>query len=243
MSTATSNTGDPNSFGYSAARKRWRRILVSAIDEIRSTTQEIGLGKDDVEAGLKIVSQIESLISSMLSDAVLDPVPKDGGPDVDDYNSELDTPKEKSWLNSPWLYTACYLYRITQTFFSMSIPAWQSFDVFESSKRQALAGNKKGTVELVKRFEAVIKAENKDVVDEALQKAIFEEMVQICLWGNATDLGLLTSGSVEEFDSRQGKAVRERAPRQKHSRMIQSKSGNCCPSSRLQALLKPSTSY
>lgn len=146
----------------------------------------------------------------MLSDGALQRIPGDGEADIEDYNIELDTLKDCTWLQSPWLYTECYMYRILHTFFSMSTPFWQSFDLFTTSKQQSLVDSKKGTIELVKRFRGMLKAiADKEAVDEATQKAIFEEMVQICLWGNATDLSLLTSLSVEELDSRQGKAVRE----------------------------------
>lgn len=104
------------------------------------------------------------------------------------------------------------MYRLIHTFFTTSTPFWQSFDIFVASKRLSLVGSKKGTVELVKRFKGMLQAvELKEATDDATQKTIFEEMVQISLWGNATDLSLLTSLSVEELQSRQGKAVREKS--------------------------------
>ena len=118
----------------------------------------------------------------MLSDGALQRIPGDGEADVEDYNIELDTLKDCTWLQSPWLYTECYMYRLLHTFFSMSTPFWQSFDLFNTSKQQSLVGSKKGTIELVKRFRRILKAiADKEAVDEATQKAIFEEMVQICL--------------------------------------------------------------
>ena len=102
------------------------------------------------------------------------------------------------------------MYRLMHTFYTMSTPYWHNFDMFFSDKKRALTASKKGAVELVKRFRGVLKAiADKEVTDEATEKALFEEMVQICLWGNATDLSLLTSLSIEELDSRQGKAVRD----------------------------------
>ena len=146
----------------------------------------------------------------MHDDAQLYPIVDDGSRDVCDYNQELETLNRLTWLNAPWLYTECYLYRLLHTFFTTSTPFWQGFDIFVSDKRKALVGSKKGTIELVKRFNGVLKAiAGKEVTDDATQKALFEEMVQISLWGNATDLSLLTSMSVEQLDSRQGKAVRD----------------------------------
>ena len=146
----------------------------------------------------------------MLENAVLQPIPHDGRPDIEDYNSEFDTLKDRKWLAAPWLYTECYMYRLIHTYFTLSTPFWHSFDMFATSKRSSLVGSKKGAIELVKRFRGVLDdmAESQ-AADEETQKAIFEEMIQISLWGNATDLSLLTSLSVEELNSRQGKAVRE----------------------------------
>ena len=45
--------------------------------------------------------------------------------------------------------------------------------------------------------------------DPSTLKALFEEMVQISLWGNASDLSLLASVSIEELDSVQGQKARE----------------------------------
>ena len=102
------------------------------------------------------------------------------------------------------------MYRLIHTFFTTSTPRWQSLDIFLTSKRQSLVDSEKGAIELVKRFMRMLQViESKEVVDEDTQKAIFEEMVQISLWGNATDLSLLTSLSMEELQSRQGKAARE----------------------------------
>lgn len=146
----------------------------------------------------------------MLANAVLEPIPRDGRPDIEAYDEEFKTLKNLRWQAAPWLYTECYMYRFIHTFFTLSTPFWHSFDMFATSKRLSLVGSKKGTIELVKRFGAMLQAiMEKQAVDEETQKAIFEEMIQISLWGNATDLSLLTSLSVEELNSRQGKAVRD----------------------------------
>ena len=146
----------------------------------------------------------------MLENAVLEPISRDGRPDIEAYNQEFNTLKDLKWLAAPWLYTECYMYRLIHTYFTLSTPFWHSFDMFATSKRLSLVGSKKGTIELVKRFRGVLQVvAGNQAADEETQEAIFEEMIQISLWGNATDLALLTSLSVEELNSRQGKAVRD----------------------------------
>lgn len=208
---AISNSGDPQSFAYPTARERWPKILSSAIDEIASTISgNNGLSKEDVDAGRIIQAKLTSLKKSMLEDAPLEPIPQDGRPDIESYNKEFDTLEDRKWQAAPWLYTECYMYRLIHTYFTLSTHFWHSFDMFATSKRSSLVGSKKGTIELVKRFRGVLRAiAEKQAVDEDTEKAIFEEMTQISLWGNATDLSLLTSLSVEELNSLQGKAVRE----------------------------------
>ena len=163
-----------------------------------------------MDAGKIIQAKLASLRKGMLANAVLEPIPRDGRPDIEVYDAEFKTFKDLRWLAAPWLYTECYMYRFIHTFFTLSTPFWHSFDMFATSKRFSLVGSKKGTIELVKRFGAIIQAIiEKEAADDEMQKAIFEEMIQISLWGNATDLSLLTSLSVEELNSRQGKAVRD----------------------------------
>jgi len=209
--SATSNTADPDSFAYSTARERWPQILSTAIDEINSTVSKTeSLTHDDVHASKQIIAKFTSLKESMAANALLEHIPDDGGSDIQDYNHELQTLNNPTWLAAPWLYTECYMYRLIHTFFTTATPFWKTFDIFVTSKRQSLVSSKKGTIELVKRFRGMLQAiASEETADDATQKAIFEEMVQISLWGNATDLSLLTSLSVGELQSRQGKAARE----------------------------------
>ena len=206
-----SSTGNVQSFAHPTARARWPKILDQSKEEIRNTLSgNTNLSKSDVEAAKVIEGKIDQLKLAMASDQLLSPLVNDGGADIKDYNQELALFEGIRWLSAPWLYTECYLYRLLHTFFTTSTPYWQVFDMFKTSKLQALVSSKKGTIELVKRFRSVLQAfEHKDIVEEEMQKTIFEEMVQISLWGNATDLSLLTSLSIEELDSRQGKAARE----------------------------------
>lgn len=48
-------------------------------------------------------------------------------------------------------------------------------------------------------------------VDESVERALFSEMFEICLWGNATDLSLLTSLTYEDLQKLQGAEARKNA--------------------------------
>ena len=45
--------------------------------------------------------------------------------------------------------------------------------------------------------------------DEEAEKILFMEMCEICLWGNATDLSLLTSLSYDDIQKLQGSEARD----------------------------------
>ncbi|KAG8527209.1 uncharacterized protein KY384_008639 [Bacidia gigantensis] len=215
---AVSSTGDPSSFAHQTARTRWPKILNNIIDEIDGNLVPSNhLNDKEVAAAQKIKTQVTDLKTALASNAILPPLPTSlGHLDIEIYNAELASfSQPPTWQNAPWLFTECYLYRLLHTFFTTSSEElWQRFDPFKKDKVKALVGSRKGTIELVKHFLSIIsslEAEATAAVDEEKQKALLEEMLQISLWGNATDLSLLTSMTVEELDSRQGKAAREKS--------------------------------
>ena len=48
---------------------------------------------------------------ALMPDMTCRPIRDDGYPDVATYNKELEQLGNPSWLNIPWLYCECYLYR------------------------------------------------------------------------------------------------------------------------------------
>ena len=65
--------------------------------------------------------------------------------------------------------------------------------------------------DLVSQLEKGVKAtKDNEELDEA-ERILFTEMCEICLWGNATDLSLLTSLSYEDIQKLQGADARKKA--------------------------------
>jgi damage-control phosphatase, subfamily III len=64
-----------------------------------------------VDEGKHIVSELAKLKYELQHGRQLTPLPDDGLPDVDGYNRELVERGNPQWLDVPWLFSECYLYR------------------------------------------------------------------------------------------------------------------------------------
>lgn len=84
--------------------------------------------------------------------------------------------------------------------------ARQKIDTFRTSRN--------AVVELASRYRELIEQlrAGKDAVrDDEAEKLLFSEFFEICLWGNATDLSLLTNLTYEDIQKLQGSAARKAA--------------------------------
>lgn len=67
--------------------------------------------------------------------------------------------------------------------------------------------SKPAIVELAERYRTIVS--DLTVKDTTSEMALFTEMCKICLWGNVTDLSLLTSLTYEELQKLQGAEARK----------------------------------
>jgi len=89
---------------------------------------------------------------------------------------------------------------------------WKSYDVFARQKISTFRSSRPAVVELASRYhELVTQLEKRTTIDEVAEKVLFMEMCEICLWGNATDLSLLTSLTYEDIQKLQGSEARKAA--------------------------------
>jgi len=99
--------------------------------------------------------------------------------------------------------------RRIETLFNSSA-RWRGYDVFGRQKLSTLMASKAAVDELSDRYMSLHASHGFKGLDAETQYLIFVEMTEIALWGNATDLSLLTSLSLEQIHSLQGKeAIRE----------------------------------
>lgn len=142
------------------------------------------------------------------------PIEDDGAEDVESYNGELRQLGSSRWFAVPWLYSECYLYRRLHSFLSQT-KHWHDYDPFRAQKVNTFRASLAAVVELASRYKRIVLAmrhRGTDPLPEAeAEKLLFIEVMEICLWGNATDLSLLTSLTYEDIQSLQGSQARKAA--------------------------------
>lgn len=165
------------------------------------------------EEGKKIVDELARLKYEVQHDRQLIPIRDDGFPDVDIYNRELEQLGNPSWLSVNWLYSECYLFRRISTSFALS-QHWKTYDVFARQKIKTFRSSRPAVLELAARYKTLLRQIEEGhgkPADEEAEKILFLEMCEICLWGNATDLSLLTNLTYEDIQKLQGSEARKNA--------------------------------
>ncbi|OHF03892.1 hypothetical protein CORC01_00754 [Colletotrichum orchidophilum] len=204
------STGDKTSFGWVTARERWPVIITQAIDDLYRSVAQTKDAEKEAE-GKKIIEEIAKIKYEVQHDRALTPIEDDGYPDVSIYNEELKKLGSATWLNVPWLYTECYLFRRISTHFARSTH-WKNYDVFARQKISTFRSSRPAVLELASKYKELVEQLQKNkgaAQDEAAEKLLFTEMCEICLWGNATDLSLLTSLTYEDVQKLQGSEARK----------------------------------
>lgn len=201
------NNADQSSFAYKSALERWPVIITQVIDDLYQSVNALPDSEaEKIAEGKKIIEAVAKLKYDETHDRPLEPLREDGGKDIISYNEELSTLTQPSWFNVPWLFSECYLYRRMRILFTQS-SCWKSYDPFFRSKDSTFKSSGKAVEELAVRYQKLVddfERHSYGETDEASKKLLFIEMSQISLWGNATDLSLLTSLSYEDLQRLQG---------------------------------------
>lgn len=195
-------TSDPGTMAEETARVRWPRIVQDMIDDVEQTVQDQALSSSMKEEGIAIVQKLKTLKSDIIEDKSLTKLPDHEDPDLQWFNKHIMSPDTNTWRDAPWLLAECYMYRHVQSIFSDS-SFWARYDVFQRQKESTFLNSKTAVQELALQYTDTVQ----DLRDLSLstdqQFSLFSEMTQVALWGNATDLSLLTHLSLEELQSLQ----------------------------------------
>ncbi|KAJ5552570.1 hypothetical protein N7494_001948 [Penicillium frequentans] len=208
-------TSDPSSFASVSANERWPVIITGAIDDLHRTVISCNNTEKENE-GKGIIANLAKLKYELQHNRQLTPIEDDGHPDIASYNQELEQRGNPVWHDVPWLYSECYLYRRIESYFALS-KHWKGYDVFARQKMSTFKSSRPAVIELAARYrELALEAESGKGSEgkspeeiEAAEKLLFSEMCEICLWGNATDLSLLTSLTYEDIQKLQGSEARK----------------------------------
>ncbi|GIJ90369.1 hypothetical protein Asppvi_009323 [Aspergillus pseudoviridinutans] len=180
-------TSDQGSMAQQTAVTRWPKIVEGTVDDIDETAASSDKEKRAERAAMRIA--LQEIMHEIERNEPLKPLREDGVPGIGDFNKQLNGIGSCSWLDCPWLFAECYLYRRIQTIFNAS-KNWQGYDVFKRRKDSTFVTSRAAVEELASREEA--------------QRLLFIEMTEIALWGNATDLSLLSHLSMEDLQDLQG---------------------------------------
>ncbi|KAF2666451.1 DUF89 domain-containing protein [Microthyrium microscopicum] len=207
---------DRRSFAWPSARERWPVILTQAIDDVHRAVAD----SSDADArteGKAIIADLAKLKYELQHDRTIMPLPDDGLPDIAGYNKEIEQRNNPSWFSCTWLFSECYMYRRAQTYFNLS-KHWKSYDIFSRSKISGFKSSRPAVIELASQYKDIITeletshqlkgAKTEDEIAKA-EELVFMEMCKICLWGNKTDLSLLTNITSDDFSRLQGAKARE----------------------------------
>ena len=95
---------------------------------------------------------------------------------------------------------------------------WKTYDTFSRQKMSTFRSSRPAVLELAAKYKELVgqleggakSTKDPEELEEA-ERILFTEMCEICLWGNATDLSLLTSLSYEDIQKLQGADARKKA--------------------------------
>nr|KAK5451293.1 Hairy/enhancer-of-split with YRPW motif protein 2 [Exophiala xenobiotica] len=198
-------TSDEGSMAQVTAATRWPKIVQDMIEDIGETARLSHVPEVKAES-MAIQIALKDMKNEIQENKSLRPLKSDGRPDIGKYNNEIERAGKWTWLSSPWLFAECYLYRRVQTILSIS-QRWKNYDVFKRQKDSTFAKSRVAVEELASRYIQIFEGleSSSEESSEELQKRLFIEMTEIALWGNATDLSLLSHLSLEDLQNLQGR--------------------------------------
>ncbi|KAG0203409.1 hypothetical protein BGX33_009132 [Mortierella sp. NVP41] len=208
---------DKNSFGYTTLQSRLPVIVSKIVDDVYRTYHGLPdsdpFKKEKEQEAKKIIERIGGLRYELQRDKPFRPF-TDKRVDVEEWNQALaDHYGASSWFKASWLFSECYLYRRIKEAFALT-EHWKDYDPFFEQKSTVFKSSQKAVVSMaVQLTTPVIPKTSLSALDIKVQdgpeskgtRDAFFEMVQVSLWGNATDLSLLDNpdlAKVEELQRR-----------------------------------------
>lgn len=180
-------------FAYKSLHTRWPAIVdgvIADLEHAASTAPEAGAAEAP-----RLVAAIHAIKDQMHDDAELGTFPS-ALTNGDVFNAA--TPAGTKWHSAPWLLSECVLYRRLQEVFDES-SHWKQYDMFQRQKNETFVKSADAVSNLAHRYEAITAQLAGAAVEPAVLEVLVHELLSTSLWGNATDLSLLVTVSLEEL--------------------------------------------
>ncbi|KAF7154883.1 hypothetical protein CNMCM5623_003141 [Aspergillus felis] len=207
-------TSERGSMAKETAENRWAKIIQGSIDDIGETAAAADVDCQKRAESIAIQIALKDIKKGIEQNEPLTPLRDDGKVDIQEWNKKLAAIGECSWINCPWLFGECYMYRSIQRILNSS-KHWQNYDVFKRQKDASFVKSRAAVEELASRYMQIVTdtrlAQNES--KEVAKKLLFIEMTEIALWGNATDLSLLANLTLEDLQNLQGREAIQKSQR------------------------------
>ncbi|KAI8337097.1 hypothetical protein BC941DRAFT_397046 [Chlamydoabsidia padenii] len=184
---------EKGSFAWDSTVRRWPIIIDSALTDMEQAVADLSNDHIKKDEGIRIIDSLRELKQEIANDTTLRLL-KDNDDDSTTWNQHITTYfSDVTWFNGSWLFNECYMYRRMRESYSLST-RWQDYDVFNNNKISTFRGSSASVFDLATKMPQLIAP-----VDLEKQELVFQELIQVCLWGNATDLSLLTNMTEEDI--------------------------------------------
>lgn len=190
---------DKHSFAHASVVQRWPAILNTAVADFRCDVP--GTSENARAEAVQLIKQVEEIVRDMSKDALLIPLKEAiECPNARLYNEELKKLGTLRWSSAPWLLSECYLYSRLNSIFKLSTH-WRTYDIFRQAKCNTFYNSSDAVSSLASRFQTIVKNLREQPATQKPQvlKKVLHELIMTALWGNATDLSLLVTISLEEI--------------------------------------------
>ncbi|CAI8500693.1 unnamed protein product [Hanseniaspora opuntiae] len=204
---------DKNTFGEYTFTHRWAIIINNILKDLPAETNPEFV-KEIEQLGAELTSsalvrkfnsaELEKESNLKVFNEYIDAVKDGKDPSIDWLNESESSPigSEMTWSNGDWLFTEIYLYRRIN---AIVLKYGLIIDVFDKLKTDTFLSSFNGVLDLCDFYN---KIDTEKIDDEEIKYTLFKEFISVSLWGNATDLSLLTNLDLTDLQDLQSKESR-----------------------------------